>query len=545
MGSGRKRRLALAPHRDVEHVHPFIAPTDAQYTARVIDEPPLARLELSLGEVGVDSPPRLKRAAEMLLAQDAGIARKLWRVAPAPLSWTFDPRPGYERARDRALDLVLPILLPLRVRDDLYPFQRTGVAWLLRHPRAILADDMGLGKTIQVIAALRRLFRHGRITSCLVVAPRTLLDNWATESRRWAPELVTTLLDTSPTTTTSWSWRSEMARAHILLASYESIRDPSDEMLRNPPDVVVADEAHRLRRSESLAHLALRRIGGPRLWAITGTPVERHAEDLAGLMSLVDPKRFAVDDDRFGVETLRARTRPYLLRRTKEDVLPELPKPDEQIVKVELHLSQREAYDRALREFRPSGRNGYLPLFNKLRSICDLEEISGASSKLDRAVEIVRAAARDGHKTVVFSYLLDPLRVLLARLRAEFGDIATLLTGDLSLAARRRAVDRFKSDSQCGVLLASLRVGGEGLTLTEASRVIFINRWWNPSNNSQAVDRVVRIGQHKPVEVHYLTCANTVEDRLQPLLDSKQLTFAQLIDALKHQPGTIREFFTP
>jgi len=336
-----------------------------------------------------------------------------------------------------------------------------------------------------------------------------------------------------------------MARAHILLASYESVREPSEEMIRSPPDIVVADEAHRLRKSESLAHLALRRIRSQHLWAITGTPVERHAEDLAALMSLIDPKRFAVDDDRLGIETLRARTRPYLLRRTKEDVLPEVPKPDEQIEEVELHSSQREAYDRALREFRPSGSSGYLPLFNKLRSICDLEETSGASSKLDRAVELINAAARNGQKTVVFSYLLDPLRMLQARLREESGDVATLLTGDLSLAARRRVVDRFKTDEQCTVLLASLRVGGEGLTLTEASRVIFINRWWNPSNNSQAVDRVVRIGQHKPVTVHYLTCANTVEDRLQPLLDRKQLTFAQLIDALKHQPDTAREFFAP
>ncbi len=336
-----------------------------------------------------------------------------------------------------------------------------------------------------------------------------------------------------------------MARAHILLASYESVRDPSEEMIRHPPDIVVADEAHRLRKSESLAHLALRRISSQHLWAISGTPVERHAEDLAALMSLIDPRRFAVDDDRLGIETLRARTRPYLLRRTKEDVLPELPKPDEQIEEVELHPSQREAYDRALREFRPSGRSGYLPLFNMLRGICDLEETSGASSKLDRAVELINAAARDGQKTVVFSYLLDPLRMLLARLRGELGDVATLLTGDLSLATRRRVVDRFKSDEQCSVLLASLRVGGEGLTLTEASHVIFINRWWNPSNNSQAVDRVVRIGQQQPVTVHYLTCSNTVEDRLQPLLDRKQLTFTQLIDALKHQPDTVREFFAP
>jgi SNF2 family DNA or RNA helicase len=500
---------------------------------------------LRLAEVSGYTPPRLRRAIDLLLARDAGIVHNLKRNSPEPLSWTFDTRPGYERCRDRALDLVLPLLLPLRVVDDLYPFQRTGVAWLLRHPRAILADDMGLGKTIQVLAALRRLFRHGQIATCLVIAPGTLIRNWAAESHRWAPELVTTSLESPSGGKAPRDWRSETAKAHIVLASYEAIREPSESMIRRPPDIVVADEAHRLRKSESLAHVALRRIGAPRLWAITGTPVERHAEDLAGLMSLIDPQRFAVDDDRLGVETLRARTRPYLFRRTKDDVLPELPKPHEHIDVVALHQIQREAYDRALREFRPSGSSGYLPLFTKLRSICDLEESSGASSKLDRSVELINSFARDGQKTVVFSYLLEPLRKLLVRLRHESGDVAALLTGNLSAAERQRVIDRFKTDPHCAVLLASLRVGGEGLTLTEASRVIFINRWWNPSSNSQAVDRVVRIGQRKPVTVHYLTCANTVEDRLQPLLDSKRLTFEQLIDALKHQSGTVQEVFSP
>ena len=145
----------------------------------------------------------------------------------------------------------------------------------------------------------------------------------------------------------------------------------------------------------------------------------------------------------------------------------------------------------------------------------------------------------------MFSYLLDPLRVLLARLRAEYDNNPVLLIGDLSLTTRRQVIDRFKSDPKCSVLLASLRVGGEGLTLTEANCVIFINRWWNPSTNSQAVDRVVRIGQHKPVTVHYLTCIDTVEDRLQPLLDHKEMTFSQLIDALQHRPEAVRELLAP
>ena len=461
------------------------------------------------------------------------------------MSWSLDPRPGHEHAHDRTLDLVLPLLLPLRVVDDLYPFQRSGVAWLLRHDRAVLADDMGLGKTVQVIAALRRLFRHDRVSSCLVAAPRTLLGNWEAEIHRWAPELIVRRLSDNSRKTLFYGWRFASARAHVVLASYEEVRKPSEEMISGPPDLVVADEAHRLRKWESLAHQGLRRIRMRRFWALTGTPVERYSEDLAGLLSLLEPTRFAIDDDRLGIAALRARARPYLLRRTKEAVLPELPTVTEQIEEIQLHPAQRRAYSKALREFRPSESSGYLPLFTRLRSICDFDDASGASSKLERVLEIVESTIRDGSKAVVFSYLIEPLRMLQSLLQRRLGDVTVLLTGELSLDARKRVVNRFKSDPHCSILLASVRVGGEGLTLTEANHVVFLNRWWNPSTNSQAVDRVVRIGQHRPVTVHYLTCINTVEDRLQPLLDRKQMTFSQLIDALQNQPEAVEGLLSP
>ncbi len=484
---------------------------------------------------------RLDRAVVSLVSRDAGIVRKLKQIEPGALSWSFDPRPGHEHDHDRALDLALPLLLPRRVSDNLYPFQRSGVAWLLFHDRAILADDMGLGKTIQVIAALRRLFRAGRIDSCLVVAPRTLLENWTTETRQWAPELVTRRLSDASTTSDS-GWIQLLARAHILFASYEEVRNPSDEMVAHPPDVIVADEAHRLRKSDSLAHQGLRRIKANRLWALTGTPVERDAEDLAGLLSLLEPNRFAVDDHRLGIAILRARARPYVLRRMKEAVLPELPPVTERTEEVPLSKAQQKAYASATQAV-VSGE--YLALFNDLRSICDMDPTTGESSKLDRAVELIEEVVGQGSKCVVFSYTLGPLKTLRVRLRAEFGDIAALLTGELDLDQRERAVQRFKSDGNCSVLLASMRVASEGLTLTEANHAIFINRWWNPSTNSQAIDRIVRIGQHKPVTVYNLTCSNTVEDRLQPLLDRKELTFAQLIDALQHRPESVQQLLKP
>lgn len=492
-----------------------------------------------------NAPHRQQAAADWLLSHDAAITRQLQKNQPEPLSWSFDPRSGYERNHDRALDRVLPLLLPLHIEDDLYPFQRAGVAWLIRHRRAILADDMGLGKTIQVIAALRRLFRHGRISSCLVIAPRTLIANWLSESAKWAPELIVRRLDFANRTFTAAHWRGAVARAHILLASYEDLRGLWDDLAEQPPDIIVADEAHRLRKADSLAHQAIRRIPSPWLWALTGTPVERDAEDLACLLSLLYPTRFAINDHRLGTASLRARARPHLLRRTKEAVLPELPAVEERFEELPLHPKQREAYDNEIRNFTESARGGYLPLFTRLRSICDLDQTSGASTKLDRILQIVKDASEGGSKTVVFSYTVDPLRALLSRFRSESGKVAEILIGEMSLAERNDAVNRFKSDPSCHVLLASMRVGAEGLTLTEANNVAFVNRWWNPSTNSQAVDRVVRIGQRKPVTVHYLTCLDTVEDRLQPMLSRKKMTFDQLIDALRHQPELARELLIP
>ena len=230
----------------------------------------------------------------------------------------------------------------------------------------------------------------------------------------------------------------------------------------------------------------------------------------------------------------------------KDTVLPELPPVVEHTTAVLLSPAQRAAYSSAIREqIATGGAGGYLPLFNELRSICDIDPSTGASSKLGRAAELIGDIVREGSKCVVFSYKLDPLKALLTRLRAEWGNIAALLTGELNLAQRERAVQRFKADSSCSVLLASMRVASEGLTLTEANHVIFINRWWNPSTNSQAIDRVVRIGQRRSVTVYYLTCVDTIEDRLQPLLDRKRITFTQLIDALQYRPKAVSELLAP
>ncbi|MYG75301.1 MAG: DEAD/DEAH box helicase [Acidobacteria bacterium] len=519
--------VAVAPR---EGLHPAIVATlDAAGAQGRVRMWPSSEGDLA----GPDARSRFTSAVEHLMRNSAALTTRLRHLDNEFVEWSFSRAPGHEADHDRMLSPVLPLLLPRRVQDRLYPFQRRGVAFLLWHQRAVLADDMGLGKTVQVIAALRRLYRFGRLRSCLVVAPRTLLINWRRELARWAPELAAEGCGIRDSSVTSASWRGVLARSHVVLASYEEVRDLWPYLEEDPPELIVADEAHRLRKADSQVSQAVRRVNSNRLWLLTGTPVERDAADLACLLSLLEPRRYSIDDDRLGLDVLRSRVRPYLLRRTKESVLPELPTAREHTVECVLRPAQHAAYREAIRSLSSSGPGDFLRLFNSLRTICDADPISGESAKLDRASDLVQAAAAQGRKTVVFSFTIDPLRQFSERLRRA-GVGCQLLIGEQSLETRERAIAKFKNDPECVALVASMRVGSEGLTLTEATQVVFINRWWNPSANAQAVDRVVRIGQTQPVDVYYLTCVNTVEDRLQPMLDRKSLTFDELIDRLRH-----------
>ncbi|MFP6704098.1 MAG: SNF2-related protein, partial [Planctomycetaceae bacterium] len=247
----------------------------------------------------------------------------------------------------------------MRFEEPLYKFQRDGVAWLLHHERAILGDDMGLGKTAQALAATRRLIRFGRIDWALVVVPRTLIDNWKYESKKWSPELaVATALP--PSRSREQDWSRLIGRAHLIVTSYEQLREPPAALLENPPDLLVADEAHRLRRGESQAHQGLRKIKTRRFWALTGTPVERDAEDLAVLMSLLEPSRFSPDDKRLHPTALRARVRPYLLRRHKTEVLDELPDVIEENEILVLSPKQVVAYRKAIRDYARQTSSNFL-----------------------------------------------------------------------------------------------------------------------------------------------------------------------------------------
>ena len=462
----------------------------------------------------------------LLCKNDSILPRVVQRRGEIVLN--LDPEAAYGGGdlRDR---LVAPFLMPLHFGDSLYPYQRHGVAWLLRNNKALLADDMGLGKTAQAIAAARRLFRFGISSWMLVVAPRTLVSNWEAEFARWAPELVCESLLPDPNERER-AWRSAASKSHVSVTSFDQLRLAEPYLEGLTPDVLVADEAHRLRRETSAVSAAFRRVRSDRVWLLTGTPVENQADDLAVLLSMLDPNRFSRVDARGHLGPLRMQARPYLLRRHKAEVLSELPPVVESTELLELTEIQRRAYDLTL-EKSARKREDAITTFGKLRRICDADPESGSSSKLDRITEILQELAHTGEKAVVFSYIINPLELLEERLNElQIGN--RLLIGAMSREERDSAIADFKSSSNTTCLLASMKVASEGLTLTEASTVLFVNQWWNPSANAQARDRVVRIGQQNSVNVLSFTCLDTVEERLPKILERKSITFDQLVEEL-------------
>ena len=488
---------------------------------------------------------QLGAATKAVLELDASAARTI-RLGSAIQLRVAPPRPRRPRPirrvsdsdllRPRIEELIAPQLYGALPYPTLRPFQEEGMAWLQDTRKAILADDMGLGKTAQALLALQALVVEGRIRSALVVCPKSLTANWEEECAIWTPAL--TIIRPLPRTAdANRLWTSILGRSHVIIASYEQLRPLPQALSDLRMQLVIADEAHRLRRSQAQLVRSFRQMKTDRFWALTGTPIERHPLDLATLLSVLEPTRFS-SRSAASESDLRSLAAPYLLRRLKADVLEELPQVVDVKETLELTAAQHASYAAVQRRPLHGTSGEVLQRLVTLRAICDVDSESESSAKLDRIVEILGSVRDSGEKALVFSYLLRPLDLLRNRLaRDEFGLQSLQLTGAMNSGERRQVLNRFKTDPSFVALLCSSRVGGEGLTLTEANHVIFLNEWWNPSANDQARDRVVRLGQDKIVHVHRFRCRNTVEDALDDILSRKEATFARVVDALASEIG--------
>ena len=414
--------------------------------------------------------------------------------------------------------------------DQLYEYQMRGTQWLSSRKAAILADDMGLGKTAQAISALRLLFSGKPLNTALIVCPKQLMANWEHELSKWAPELSWCRL-TPPTKWREEAWNRVFNRVHVVITNYESVASILKMNRTFPFSVLILDEAHRVRNSTAQVTSDLRGIAREYTWALTGTPLERAPADVWTILSVIQPDRFNLTLKPPSDEALRARARPYVLRRMKRDSLPGLPPEVLEHQLIELLPRQRAAYDRGLDRFLAAPDSHVLAEFNKLRRLCDYDDESGQSAKLERIADILSNIVANQEKAVVFSHFLVPLDMLDKQLKRQ-ALRCVHLRGDQSAQERDSALALFQRDPKIPILLASTRVGGEGLNLIEANHVVFVNRWWNPSANNQAKDRVSRIGQTRTVIVHSFTCRDTVEEVLDDIIEEKTRLSDTIVDAL-------------
>ena len=462
---------------------------------------------------------------------------RLWRVLAAPC---LSLMPGPDSV--------------IEWPGELMPFQLEGVKALVDSRQFLLADDMGLGKTLQVIAALRILLLKGEIQTVLVIAPASVLDQWRRELLKWDPDLRAMVIRGS-VADRGWQWATPV---HVALVSYDTLRSDFSEGSMSPVarrtwDVVVADEAQRIKNRNSTSD-AVKGLKRRRSWALTGTPVENDEEELASIMEFVDhdesegPKRYTAG------AALRQRHREVQLRRKKADVLADLPPKITAKVPIELGSAQRLSYDRAEREgvvhLRKLGRDvrvqHVLELISRLKQICNAELATGESSKFEDIRGRIETLAAQENRVLVFSqYTRSGFGVeAVAEALRDFEPLT--FTGAQSQEERRDIISRFRRDDWHKVLVVSLRAGGVGLNLQEASYVFHLDRWWNPAVERQAEDRSHRYGQTVPVHVFKYSCVNTIEERIDHILERKQELFDELVDDVSIDLSTVltsRELF--
>ena len=427
---------------------------------------------------------------------------------------------------------------PLEWAGELMPFQQDGVRALLEMDRLLLADDMGLGKTVQAVAALRILAARDKVGPALVVAPASVLDQWRRELAKWAPELSAIVVRGSAGDRT-WQWR---ARKDVTLVGYETLRSDAGRIraLRPPGEIwsaVVADEAQRIKNRNDTSQ-AVKSLSRTRSWALTGTPVENHEDELASIMEFVDHRKDAPPARYHPGPALLKRHRELQLRRRKGDVLADLPPKLETKLTVGLRPDQRRSYDVAEREgivyLRSLGANvtvqHILELITRLKQICNFDPKTGSSSKMDDIKDKLQEISARGNKALVFSQYANDISGVGAAVRhlQEFDPLA--LTGEIPVEERFSIVERFRTSDRHKAMVISLRAGGVGLNLQEASYVFHLDRWWNPAVERQAEDRAHRIGQTAKLNVIKYICADTIEARIDRILEEKQQLFDELVD---------------
>jgi hypothetical protein len=510
------------------------------------------------------------------LTAEAPAERQVARIVRVPrlqmLDWLALREQGIRVALPAEDEAVLARLMgftrietppvPKDVHALLRPYQRDGYAWLafLYEHRfgACLADDMGLGKTLQTICLLAAI-REGRLPATrgvpgphLVVAPTSLLFNWEQELARFAPGLTVHVY--------SGSERALDAKdGEVVLTTYGLVRRDIDRLARLAFHVIVFDEAQAVKNIVADTTNAVRRLKGRFKIALTGTPLENHLGEYFSVLDLCVPGLLG-DYDRFKTELKRGggraldrllrRTRPFILRRTKAEILRDLPPKIESEVFLDLTERQKALYQQTVAQVRATIDEAYrtkttgqaqfiaLTAILKLRQVCLSPRLltkrpDEPSPKLDFLVERLRVLLEEGHSALVFSQFTSFLD-LVQDACAEYALPYHRLDGATAAAARKTRVRAFQHGEQPSVFLLSLKAGGQGLNLTKASYVFHLDPWWNPAVENQASDRAHRIGQQRTVTIVRILMRHSIEEKMMALKQRK----LELYDAV--MAGAVR-----
>jgi superfamily II DNA or RNA helicase len=441
------------------------------------------------------------------------------------------------------------------LKGTLRPYQRAGAHWLHMLSSlglgACLADDMGLGKTIQVLSLL--LVQQAAGQPNLLVAPASLLGNWAAEIEKFAPGLKAVIVHPSamPADQIKQFTPERAAEFDVAITSYGSLlRMPA--LAETSWRFVILDEAQAIKNPAARQTKAAKALRAKARIALTGTPVENHLGDLWSIFDFINPgllgnaKQFSRYAKGLAERTenpygpLRELVRPYILRRMKTDksVIADLPDKTEMKALCGLTRRQTALYGQAVADLEKSlqdadgiqRRGVVLAMLMRLKQICNhpsqwlndnvwAEEDSGKWGRLREIAEVVAAKQE---KMLVFTQFREMTGPLASFLGQIFGRPGLVLHGDTAVKNRKTLVQRFQEDETVPFFVLSLKAGGSGLTLTAASHVVHVDRWWNPAVENQATDRAFRIGQKKNVLVHKFICRGTVEEKIDALIDSKQ-----------------------
>ncbi|MCR5078894.1 MAG: DEAD/DEAH box helicase [Bacilli bacterium] len=439
------------------------------------------------------------------------------------------------------------ILLPQAIQEVVRPYQKEAIQWMSVLSgyglSGILADDMGLGKTLEAIAFLSG---RGDSRPTLVICPKSVTYNWESEVHKWNPDMPVCVVAGSKETRLGILSNIKKRERGIYVVSYDSLRNDIEEFSKVHFGVVLADEAQFIKNSLSKKAKAVKTLKSDIRFALTGTPIENSLLDLWSIFDFLMPgyllsyeefKQQYIDADSSSArDKLLKRITPFILRRSKSQVLKDLPIKSVETITLAMNEYQSEFYEASLLEARKEieenekseekNRLSIFPILTKLREIAVdpgsfFDNFTEISTKFEYVTSLAETAIASGHKLLIFSSFTKVLENMELALRECDIDSRTI-SGSTPAQERLLLAEEFNSTDHFKVMLVSLKAGGTGLNLIGADIVIHLDPWWNPAAEEQATDRSYRIGQTRPVSVYKLVCHNSIEEKVLILQEAKK-----------------------